>query len=121
MSIDTADRLVPTPVGPSRGPAGKSPPGGLMPRQPRPKPTQSATPDGVTPIDARPEWSRAWVRSPSFVELKSEWHLWACELCGQMLLVPARINKRVLSSYLHDHRVHCTGNQPADEDEAQED
>lgn len=92
-----------------------------MPRPPRPKPRPSAAPTGATPIDARPEWSRAWKRSPSFVELQSEWHLWECELCGQYLLVPAILSRRVLAAYLHNHRIDCNGYEVPDGDEAQED
>jgi hypothetical protein len=111
-------RLVPTPVGLRERQTGKSLEGGPMPRPPRPKPSQIATPDGVTPLDARPEWSRAWKRSSSFVEVQNEWHLWECELCRQYLLVPVTLSKRALSTYLHDHRIHCDGNGPTEQDES---
>lgn len=91
-----------------------------MPRQPRPEPKRRSAPDGAATLDARPEWTLSWTRSGITRDAAGEWHLWECEFCREWLLVPAVLSRRVLSTYLHDHRIDCNGYEPAHQHEGTE-
>lgn len=91
-----------------------------MPRPPRPKPATTASPTGSASQDALPAYMGSWKRREHRVELNTAFDFLVCELCRQVVLVPAIRSRRVLSAYLHDHRVDCHAYQETDGSKAED-